>query len=384
MERIQMKDSPTLLVPERVIKQIRYLCGQMSTVEWSAMLFYKILEGDIDSPATLKMEVQYVWPMAMGKAAHVSYEYDEDWVDIYDHMPELENTSIGVIHSHVNMGVFHSGTDMSDLKDNCGNYSFYLSVVTNNNTEFEAKIALKGEKEITKKTESKSLLTFKNSIGKLFNKSFDDNKEETNKTDVMFVFNVNIVPETPIISIEDFYKERTKVIMAPKSTNTFVQGNLFNQPNRHWDDGWKDYYNNPATKETVYNAYDNDVMDTDEDDTDELFDTIRSYILDGLKGITTSKEISLKGIDDTFFDFMVSVTDINEAVNLADKFFSYMMKSIDSDLNTLYLSKNREQEKINILDITLDYMSYFDYTAFRSALVDHIENYLKPLYGDEN
>src|SRR5690606_24878523 len=53
-----------------------------------------------------------------------------------------------LIHSHNNMKVFFSVTDMAELDDNSPSHNFYLSLIVNNVMDFMAKISFIATAEI--------------------------------------------------------------------------------------------------------------------------------------------------------------------------------------------------------------------------------------------
>jgi len=131
-------------MPTKILKQIQYLCSQISKVEWSGILFYSIT-GDISAPKTFKIKLEEILPMDMGTSAYTSYELDNRYVDFLMDNPHAMEWKMGHIHSHNTMPVYFSGTDMSELNDNAPNHNYYLSLIVNNFMEFCAKLCYMGE-----------------------------------------------------------------------------------------------------------------------------------------------------------------------------------------------------------------------------------------------
>jgi hypothetical protein len=144
---ISVPQKATVIISERAYKEMKIFCDRLPTAEWSAILFYKEIEGSIEDIDSLKIQVEYLWPMAKGTGASVSFEYDEDWIEVFDYNADAEDLKMGIVHSHNSMGVFHSGTDYQDLVTNASHYEYYLSLVVNNKMDFDAKIAICGEEE---------------------------------------------------------------------------------------------------------------------------------------------------------------------------------------------------------------------------------------------
>jgi hypothetical protein len=102
-------------ISQEILDKIKYLCMEIPKVEWSGILFYKVV-GSITS--------------------HAGFEDDErfDW-------------KIGHIHSHNTMKTYFSGTDMSELNDNSEFHNYYLSLIVNNFMDMTAKIAYRATTE---------------------------------------------------------------------------------------------------------------------------------------------------------------------------------------------------------------------------------------------
>lgn len=196
---VPMGNTPQLHISEEVNNKIKYICSKISNVEWSGVLVYKS-EGDLNDINNLSMKVIDIYVMDIGSSAHTSFEYDPiDIATAFEQNPDwIENEyRLGLIHSHVNMGVFFSGTDISELQDNAKNYDYYLSLITNNMNQFVAKIAFVGEEEIVTK---KKLSIFNSIKGILKSKEYD---EEINKEEVVFTCNVDIDKEGFTVNFND-------------------------------------------------------------------------------------------------------------------------------------------------------------------------------------
>lgn len=105
------------------------------------------MTGTIRDLSTVSFEVADILLMDKGDGASTSYEFDEDVanfiMDKCEADPRWLSVKIGHIHSHHSMSVFFSGTDMDELKDNCANHNFYLSLIVNNYGEMIAKLVYK-------------------------------------------------------------------------------------------------------------------------------------------------------------------------------------------------------------------------------------------------
>lgn len=135
-----VKETPLIIMPEHILHQIKYLCKEIAAVEWSGILFYDV-EGTIQDPSGMVFTLVDILPMHKGTQSYTEYEIGTDVMDYMMENPMLMTCKMGHIHSHNNMNVFFSGTDMEELRDNAPNHNVYLSLIVNNKMEFCAKVA---------------------------------------------------------------------------------------------------------------------------------------------------------------------------------------------------------------------------------------------------
>lgn len=141
LETVHLKDTNIeVIMPENVYNQINYLCNKIAKVEWSGILFYKVA-GSIKNPESMVITLVDILPMNKGTQAYTEYSFGPEVVEYMMENEHLEDCKMGHIHSHNTMGVFFSGTDMSELEDNSPNHNFYLSLIVNNFMEFCARVA---------------------------------------------------------------------------------------------------------------------------------------------------------------------------------------------------------------------------------------------------
>ena len=99
----------------------------------------EITAGGIDDIANLIIKCHDVFPMDFGDATFTSFEGNNDWVKFFEQFPAVSplNPSrndkwfLAKLHSHHNMGAFHSPTDTTDLYENAPKLPFFLSLVVN-------------------------------------------------------------------------------------------------------------------------------------------------------------------------------------------------------------------------------------------------------------
>lgn len=144
------EDKIKVVMTLKVYNQIKYLCAKISQVEWSGILFYKPIEGSIEKPEELTLELVDILLMDKGSQSFTAYTFDASVIEHMENNPELEECKMGHIHSHNTMNVFFSGTDMSELEDNSPNHNYYLSLIVNNFMQFMAKVSfvITGEEEL--------------------------------------------------------------------------------------------------------------------------------------------------------------------------------------------------------------------------------------------
>lgn len=210
MQEVTLEDTIPVIMSQAILNKIQHLCQKINKVEWSGVLFYSI-KGSIKKPKTFKIILEEILPMDKGSAAYTSYKLDDRFVDYLMEDPEVRmDWKVGQIHSHHNMAVFFSGTDMSELNDNCPQHNFYLSLIVNNYNDFMAKVAIRGEATVIQKAVP-FIATDEN--GKKYTmETLDfDHKEER-----MYVYDCIIdSPIKEVLVPEDFSKKVEDLISPP-------------------------------------------------------------------------------------------------------------------------------------------------------------------------
>lgn len=98
MQTIEFKAKSKLIISKEVLSQIAYLHNKIGDIEWSGLLFYKIISGDISEPATFVMKAERIYLMNIGSAAYTEFSPDESIVDFYEKYPESLAMKWGMIH----------------------------------------------------------------------------------------------------------------------------------------------------------------------------------------------------------------------------------------------------------------------------------------------
>lgn len=109
-------------------------------------------------------------------------------------------TNVKLIHSHNNMSVFFSGTDVSELEDNAPNHEYYLSLIVNNKGDKQAKVCHIAKRLTKFQRRNSDTLQFEN---------FQNELEE----EVLIIYNCEIVEECQNIEVSKEFEERTSEII---------------------------------------------------------------------------------------------------------------------------------------------------------------------------
>ena len=212
LERVQLTDTQIKLVmPERVLNQIKYLCRDIAKVEWSGILFYS-MEGSIEQPDKLVLTLQDILPMHKGTTTYTEYEFDDSVVEyMMDNETMEKGWKMGHIHSHNTMAVFFSGTDWSELEDNAPNHNFYLSLIVNNFMDFCAKVCFIAESE-----DNRELAFYgRNENGTRYihsSKSYQVAEQQ------LIVYDCDIESPITAVQVEDRFKARVEQIIKKADT----------------------------------------------------------------------------------------------------------------------------------------------------------------------
>lgn len=143
---ISQKEKIKLILGSELMNQVNFLHNQIKKDEWSGILLYKVIEGDIENPGTLTLKADFVYPMDIGTSTYTEFDYDEAYIDMHDKLPIIEDGKrvykIGTIHTHHGMATFFSGTDTGELHSNSPKHNYYLSLIVNFDCSYIAKVAL--------------------------------------------------------------------------------------------------------------------------------------------------------------------------------------------------------------------------------------------------
>lgn len=85
---------------QQIIDRLHYKIG---ATEWSGILFYKLISGDIKDLKNLVFEADFLYPMNIGSSAYTEFDYNSEVINAYDVFESGIEQSTGLVHSHHNM-----------------------------------------------------------------------------------------------------------------------------------------------------------------------------------------------------------------------------------------------------------------------------------------
>jgi predicted DNA-binding protein len=235
---VQLNHKPKVIITRNLVDEIEYLHQQYPNKEWAGSLIYSFV-GDLKDYNKMVITCKRLILCGLGDAASAEWDPASHAEYIYEQVPELldstdEEMQRGYIHTHHNMGVFFSGTDMAELHDNTKNYPMYLSLIVNNKLEMVAKLCYNGK--VTKRTTFSGIT--RKDIQAEQNYYLDDNVDELLHTmDCAIEFE-----QEPIVVSEEFKKrfetlheEKKKKYVSTTSQQSVI-GFGKDYPNS-WDKG---------------------------------------------------------------------------------------------------------------------------------------------------
>lgn len=192
--QVLIEEKSSITISDNVFDKIKYLCRRFRAVEWSGLIWMDI-EGTVEDPANLKINVIDFTLFDIGSGAYTEFEVDPEIImAVYDKHPEYITKKYGCIHSHNNMSVFFSGTDTSTLLEQAFIHNFFVSLIINNDFDKIAKISYKGKRSITEK--------YFNRLGNVFlpfNKTYEE--------DVVYVIDCNVDYQTTIFTDSELLEQ---------------------------------------------------------------------------------------------------------------------------------------------------------------------------------
>jgi len=338
-----MKAKPLLLISDNFYKQAEYLCKEINTVEWSGIGIYKIT-GSITSLFDNKEEVSKeeffiealdIIPMDKGSSIHTDYKFGPEVQKYMKNLAEERKVKASEyytlrllhVHSHNSMNVFFSNTDNEELEDNVFNHNGYLSIITNNKKEYNAKFVVGCN--LNRKMEG--------SFVDVDGKSIPINRAEEPKQ-TMLVFTPKIIFENQQTSFDKTFLNSIEKIKI-ESIHAIQNDNNRNHRIKQFDnsihiqpDLFDQHYLNPKHNIQV---------------SGNLKQTI-------LNKISTTENAFFNFIKDALVNAFTPYSNVNIAIN-------YSLTRILTDINKYYKNNtvDRDEFKSNLC-ICL-FSSYFDF-----------------------
>lgn len=152
VKKITIPKVGKLVLSDKVKEYIDLLHKKIGATEWSGMLFYKLIEGDIKSMKDLVFQSDFIYPRDIGSSSYTETTASGDVADAYDIYPDGIECSVSLVHSHHSMGCFFSNTDTQELEDNAKLYNYYISLIVNFDGKYCAKIAFPGKQKFSSTT----------------------------------------------------------------------------------------------------------------------------------------------------------------------------------------------------------------------------------------
>lgn len=251
-----------VIISEEASSTINYLHNKIGGVEWQAMPFFKIVEGDMDNPKDMVIKIYHLLPLQIGDNVFVSTSELSKYKAKLDMRCKKGESWLyqglktnGMVHTHHSMGATLSGTDMADIKENSGLFGFYLSLVVNWRCSPEAKLGIKIIKTCPKFKEVKR---FTNKLGQRISKRYDVKAREVEYVDII---DTKVEYETPKVVMDSFAEVKKEHEKKPK----FVGGsNQFRPVQSKMDFG------EAATPVSKSSAYRDQDLIIDDDDLDSF------------------------------------------------------------------------------------------------------------------
>ena len=235
-----------IIITEKLKKEIDFLHLKVGTKEWSGILLYKHITGNFKKLNNLIFKAENFYLMDIGNGGTTGFEYNGDIVELYDNIPEAIDMNTGLLHSHHDMGAFHSGTDMKELENNSDKYNYYISLVVDFNETYKCKIGFP----------SKSKITYNNTIRDT--KGNFINNKKTIKEDVILIGDLNIEIEKNNNTDNWFLNRYNKIKTAiyNKTLNITHNGNVNKFEN------FENFYNTGPYNSKQLNLYDDYLDDS--------------------------------------------------------------------------------------------------------------------------
>lgn len=143
IQPIHLKDVTTkfkLIITPELLDKIEHVCRQVSTLEWSGVLFYQV-DGSFENKDLVLTAVDML-VQDIGSQGATEFDVSAD-VGYYMVQNDLIGAQMGLIHSHNSMATFFSGTDQATMLKEGSDRNHFLSLIVNNAGVYTAKVSRK-------------------------------------------------------------------------------------------------------------------------------------------------------------------------------------------------------------------------------------------------
>src|SRR5258705_3362311 len=184
--------SAKLIIKPRVSLKVWSLLAKIHSNEWSGVTFFRMLQGSLEKPGEIVIEMIDFFLMDLGSSAFTSFKYTPEITEYQMENPHLieDGVRTGCLHSHHTMRTFFSGEDIDDLVINTRDESvdFYLSTIVNVDGEWISRIAFRMKDVVEKSISSKFL-------SKLMKSAKILNRKETTEEQTLYMILLEVIQE---------------------------------------------------------------------------------------------------------------------------------------------------------------------------------------------
>lgn len=301
MGELKLSSTPKLIISKELQAEIMSMHAFCGNTEWSGPLFYKVMEGDINTPSELVLKALHVYPYDIGTPGYTEFDFDEKMMDYYEAYPECTRSrgaKWGLIHTHHQMGTFFSNTDLSELHDNSEKHNYYVSLIVNHISDFKAKIAIVAERTV-KISQEEDFISFTGSDGKptKIDLSSTARKDTVEKVlvhmDCEIIFEKDVFFSDRITALKSTPRRVPIITYPTKSVIGFGKNKdnkqgKFNWQTNIWEGGDDDYisdyyYDNYGPKKGGSNA---PIYKGNQDKEEIIFDTlnVKNFLVKWISG----------------------------------------------------------------------------------------------------
>ena len=135
---------PKVILSQGLLATVNELHRRVGNSEWSGILFYEVIRENEDINDSVYL-AKYFHLMDIGSSGYTEYNMSDPSIwDMYDRYPDIldKGMRIGHLHTHHNMSIFFSGTDMSELRENASGHLIYLSLIVGFDCKYLAKLGI--------------------------------------------------------------------------------------------------------------------------------------------------------------------------------------------------------------------------------------------------